>query len=115
MSNQVTASPDTAEHRTTMTGSKLWLLLMVGLWMAFYLFLGADRLDDVETWIRDLPLVLELGVWLVGFPWVLATAVWTSDLSETVRVTLVVLFTVVWTIISIPRPKRAKQNGKCDA
>ncbi|MGW1344431.1 hypothetical protein ACWCOV_25555 [Kribbella sp. NPDC002412] len=115
MSNQVTTSPDTAEHRATTTGSRLWLLLMVGLWMAFYLFLGADRLDDVETWIRDLPLVMELGVWLLGFPWVLATAVWTSDLSETVRVTLVVLFTAAWTIVSIPRTKHTRQDRNCDA
>jgi len=81
---------------------------MVGMWVAFFVLLQSSRLDEVATWIRDLPLVLELGVWVLCFPWVLATAVWTSDWSEGLRVLLVILFAGGWTLISIPRPKKPK-------
>ncbi|MFI7063662.1 hypothetical protein ACIBL3_21940 [Kribbella sp. NPDC050124] len=114
MPKQLSDSTGTTAQHTT-TGSRIWFLWMVGLWMAFFVLLGSDRLEDVATWIRDLPLIVELGVWLVGFPWVLATAVWTSDWSEGLRVTLVVLCAAVWTIVSIPRPKRARQDRRCDA
>jgi 4-amino-4-deoxy-L-arabinose transferase-like glycosyltransferase len=84
-------------------GSVLWFLWMVGLWVVFFVFLRSGRLDEVASTIKDLPLPLELLVWLLFFPWVLGTAVWTSDWSETTRMLLVVLFALGWTIVSIPR------------
>ncbi|TCN31160.1 hypothetical protein EV644_12934 [Kribbella orskensis] len=96
------------DSRRSRTGSRLWFLWMVGMWVAFYVLLRSDRLEEVATWIRDLPLVVELGAWLLFFPWVLATAVWTSDWSEWLRVVLVVIFTAGWTIVSIPRRKTTR-------
>jgi hypothetical protein len=106
MSKQLAGSPGTAARPVT-TGSKVWFVWMTGMWVAFFVLLRSNLLDEVATWIRDLPLVLELGVWVLGFPWVLGTAVWTSDWSEGLRVTLVVIFAAGWTLISIPRPKKA--------
>jgi hypothetical protein len=102
MSKQLAESPGTTARPVT-TGAKAWFLWMTGMWVAFFVLLQSSRLDEVATWIRDLPLVLELGVWVLCFPWVLATAVWTGDWSEGLRVTLVVVFAVGWTLISIPR------------
>ncbi|WP_350275783.1 hypothetical protein [Kribbella sp. HUAS MG21] len=96
----------TAEvRRQAPASSKGWFLWMTGLWIVFFVVMGQGRLDDLAAWIRDLPIVAEILVWIVFFPQVLATAVWTSDWSEGLRITLVVLFTVVWTVLSIPRPK----------
>src|SRR5690242_15661266 len=92
--------------RPATTGSSGWFVWTVGLWVVFFVLLHNRDLDGVASWIRGLPLPLELLVWLVFFPWVLATAVWTSDWSEGWRVTLVVLFAVVWISVSIPRPKQ---------
>lgn len=92
--------------RTAKTGSNGWFVWMVGLWVVFFVLQHNGDLDQVAAWIRDLPLVLEILAWVIFFPWVLATAVWTSDWSEGLRITLVVLFAVVWTLVSIPRPKK---------
>jgi hypothetical protein len=67
------------------------------------------RLDDLAAWIRDLPLVVEILVWIVFFPQVLATAVWTSGWSEGLRTTLVVLLAAVWILISVPRPRSGRR------
>lgn len=104
MSKSSTQSPPV---RRASAASGGWFVWMVGLWVTFFVLLNAGRLDEVAASIRDLPIVLELLAWLVFFPWVLATAVWTSSWSEGLRMTLVVLFAIGWILISIPRPKPA--------
>lgn len=86
-------------------GSVVWFAWMVALWIAFFALLLADRLWDVWDWIVDLPLVAEVVVWIVFFPWVLGTFVWTRDWADGLRLMLVVLFAVGWTAVSIPRKK----------
>jgi hypothetical protein len=88
------------------TSAKVWFVWMVGMWVAFFVLLRTDRLDALASSIQDLPWFAEIVVWFLFFPWVLGTAVWTGDLSESVRVLLVVIFAAGWTIISIPRPKK---------
>jgi hypothetical protein len=83
---------------------------MTGLWIVFFVLMAQGRLDDLAAWIRDLPLVVEILVWIVFFPQVLATAVWTSGWSEGLRTTLVVLFAAVWTLLSIPRPRSSDRR-----
>jgi hypothetical protein len=98
------------EVRRLSRGSKGWFGWMAGMWVVFFVLLNSGRIDDIATWIRDLPLLLEIVVWVVFFPWVLATAVWTSDWSEGLRLTLVILFAAAWTIVSIPRPKPVRKK-----
>jgi hypothetical protein len=86
-------------------GGVLWLLFMVAMWIVFFVALFADRLDNVWHWARDLPLVVELILWLLTFPWLLGAAVWESSWPSWLRVLLVVTFAVGWTWISIPREK----------
>lgn len=88
------------------TSSKVWFVWMVGMWVAFFVLLRTDRLEALASSIRGLPWFAEIAVWFLFFPWVLGTAVWTGDMSESVRVLLVVIFAAGWTIISIPRPKK---------
>jgi hypothetical protein len=92
-------------------GGVAWLVFMVGMWMAFFLALVGDRLDDVWHWARDLPLMLELGVWLLTLPWLLGTAVWQSAWTPWLRVFLVASFAIGWTLISIPREKEPAEGG----
>jgi len=116
MSAQVPKSPTQANdpglrHHQSVSGrvatsSKVWFVWMVGMWVAFFVLLRMDRLDALASSIQGLPWFAEIVVWFLFFPWVLATAVWTGDLSESVRVLLVVIFAAGWTIISIPRPKK---------
>jgi hypothetical protein len=92
-------------------GGVAWLVFMVGMWIAFFVMLVGERLDDLWRWARDLPLVLELGLWLLTFPWLLGTAVWQSSWTPWLRVALVASFAIGWTLISIPREKGSVEGG----
>jgi hypothetical protein len=76
---------------------------MVAMWVAFFAALVDGRLDDVWRWVTDLPLLVQLLVWLLAFPWLLGTAVWQSSWADWVRFCLVAAFATGWTLISIPR------------
>ena len=89
-------------------GAGMWFMWTVGLWVVFFVFLQSGRLEEVASTIKELPLPLELLVWLLFFPWVLGTAVWTSGWSETLRMALVVLFALGWTVLAIPRPRKPR-------
>ena len=86
-------------------GAVLWFVWMVAMWVAFFGLLLADRLQAVWDWVTDLPLVLEIVVWVAFFPWVLGMFVWTRDWADWLRLGLVLLFAVGWTLVSIPRRK----------
>jgi len=92
-------------------GGVTWLVFMVGMWIAFFYALLGDWLGQVWQWARDLPLVLELGLWFLSFPWLLATAVWESSWAPSLRVCLVASFAIAWTVISIPRAKAPGEGG----
>jgi hypothetical protein len=64
----------TAQERHTL-GSALWFLWMVGMWAAFFVLLFADKLDGLWGAIRDLPLAIEIALWLPFLPWMLGMAV----------------------------------------
>jgi hypothetical protein len=76
---------------------------MVGLWVAFFVLLFADRLGALWNAVLQLPLLLEIVLWVVFLPWMLGMAVWTSSWGDWLRVALVLLFAIGWTIASIPR------------
>jgi hypothetical protein len=92
-------------------GAVAWLVFMVGIWIAFFVALLGEWLGSVWQWARDLPLLLELGLWLLMFPWLLGTAVWESSWAPWLRVCLVASFAVGWTLISIPRSKEPWEGG----
>lgn len=101
----------TVRPSSSRVGGVAWLVFMVGMWIAFFFVLVGDRLDNVWQWARDLPLVLELGLWLLTFPWLLGTAVWQSSWTPWLRVGLVASFAIGWTLISIPRAKGSAEGG----
>jgi hypothetical protein len=96
---------DRIRPESSRIGGLVWLAFMVGMWFAFFGALAADRLDAVQAWVRDLPLVAELGLWLLAFPFLLGTAVWESSWALPLRALLIAAFAVGWTLISIPRSR----------
>ena len=100
------AAPSVHRSRPSSFGSRLWFLWMVGMWIVFFALLFAGRLGALWNLILHLPLLIEIVVWVVFFPWVLATAVWTSSWVDWLRIVLVLCFAVGWTIASIPRRRR---------
>ena len=94
---------DRLRPESSRLGGLIWLVFMLGMWIAFFAALFADQLDAVRDWVRDLPLIAELGLWLAAFPWLLGTAVWESSWAPVLRTLLVAAFAIGWTLISIPR------------
>jgi hypothetical protein len=76
------------------------------MWVAFFVLLFADRLEGLWNAIRDLPLVVEVVLWVAFLPWMLGTAVWTRSWSTALRALLLAVFAIGWAIVSIPREKR---------
>jgi hypothetical protein len=78
---------------------------VVGLWVAFFVLTLASpaTLHDAWAWLRELPLLLELGMWILALPWALALAVWQSSWADWVQTTLIATFAIGWTLAFFPR------------
>jgi hypothetical protein len=107
-----TALPGHMGSRWT-AGATLWLLWMIAMWAASFVLLLTDKLAGLWSAIRDLPLLVEVALWLPFLPWMLGTAVWTSSWSSWLRLLLVLCFVLGWTLVSIPRRKPAA-NGRAE-
>jgi hypothetical protein len=81
---------------------------VVGLWVAFFVLAAASpgTLDDVWAWLRDLPLLLEVGMWVLALPWALSLAVWQSSWADWVQTVLIACFAIGWTLAFFPRATR---------
>jgi hypothetical protein len=85
-----------------------WFAFMVGMWVALALVAvsRAETLDDIWSWVRDLPLVIEGIVWLLFLPWVLGLAVWESSWDGWLRLLIVSSIAIGWSVVSLPRKTR---------
>lgn len=57
---------------------------------AYYLIADPSRLEAVWTWVRALPLVVQLVLWLLCLPWMAVLWVWNAPWALAVRLVLVV-------------------------
>jgi len=82
--------------------------LMAGLWGAFVTLLAVSptTLDDAYDWLRGLPVVWEILMWIVTLPWTLAYLAYDSGWEHWVKVLVVVLIVVVHLGISAPKAQR---------
>jgi hypothetical protein len=79
--------------------------IMVGGWLAFLVALVVSRpaLDDVWTTVRDLPLIGELAVWLLGFPFLAGLAIWQAPWDETPRLVAIAALAGAYILMFRPR------------
>lgn len=57
---------------------------------AYYLITNPGALDAVWTWVRALPLLVQLVLWLLLLPWMIALWVWVQPWALVIRLVLVV-------------------------
>jgi hypothetical protein len=93
-------------------GATAWFVWMVAMWATFFVLLAGDRIDAVWSWVRDLPLLAELVLWVALFPWLLGAAVWTGSWASWLRLLLVLTFAFGWALASIPRRKPPKEGKR---
>jgi hypothetical protein len=105
-------STSAAHHPSVRTPSGLFayasFAIMVGGWVAFAvaLVVSQQTLDDVWTSVRDLPLVVEGVVWLLGFPFLIGLAIWQASWDEAVRLTVIAVLAVAYTCMFVPRARK---------
>jgi len=99
-------------HPSVPTASRLFayasLALMVGGWVAFAAALASSQqtLDDVWTSVRDLPLPVEGLAWLLGFPFLVALAIWQTSWHEAVRLLAIAVLAMAYTYMFVPRARK---------
>ena len=98
------SAPRYAPTATQVPGSTFFGL-MAGLWGAFVTLLAVSpaTLDDAYEWLRGLPVVWEILMWVVTLPWTLAYLAYDSSWAHWLRVLVVVLIVVVHLGISAPK------------
>jgi len=98
-------APQHAPLKRVSNGSIVVFGAVVALWATFFALAVASpgTLHDAWAWLRGLPLVLELVVWLLAFPWAISLAVWESSWADWLQTTLIGAFTLFWTLAFFPR------------
>ncbi len=79
--------------------------VMAGLWGAFVTLLAVSptTLDDAYDWLRELPIVWELLMWILTLPWAVAYLVYETSWEHWLRVLLVALIVLVHLGVAAPR------------
>jgi ABC-type amino acid transport system permease subunit len=101
---------DGSQARRPARGAGLWLIWMVGMWVAFFALLLANQLDGLWSAVRQLPLIVEIVLWVAFLPWMLGMAVWTSPWAGWLRVAIVLGLAAGWILISIPRASKMRST-----
>jgi hypothetical protein len=65
------------------------LSTIASLAFAYYLVTDPTRLTAMWLWIRALPLVVQLLLWLLCLPWMIALWVWNSPWALAIRIVVV--------------------------
>ncbi len=78
------------------------IVIFVVLWVGFVIALvvNPEWLDSLWNWVRSLPLVAEIIVWLVFLPIVVGLWIWTSSWPVLVQL-LGAAGIVGWTIVAV--------------
>jgi hypothetical protein len=56
---------------------------------AYYLFANPAVLNDAWAWIRQLPIIVQLVMWLLFLPWMIALWIWVQPWAVGIRFVLV--------------------------
>ena len=57
---------------------------------AYYLVSDPARLNDAWVWIRQLPIIVQVVMWLLLLPWMIALWIWAQPWALAIRLVLVV-------------------------
>jgi hypothetical protein len=61
-----------------------------------------DTLGDIWHWVQDRNDALQVILWLLTLPYMLALAIWESDWAGWIRIVLVLFIAVFWTGLTNP-------------
>jgi hypothetical protein len=81
------------------------------LWLTFGAFLILDQsaLDTIWQHLLDLPLLLQVFIWILLLPLTVGLWIWESDWDLWLRLMLVIFAGVGWTAAMFPRPSGTRE------
>lgn len=80
------------------------------MWIAFFVLLFNAQLGGIWGSILDLPLIVQIILWIPFLPVMLGMVVWTSSLAVWVRIALVVFFAAGSILGSAASHRRKKEK-----
>lgn len=83
-------SANAAGSTLLVSGIMLGMSLVASLAFGYYLFIDPTRLADAWIWIRELPLLVQLVLWALFLPWMIALWVWSMPWAFGLRMVIVV-------------------------
>ena len=91
------------------------IVIFAILWVGFAIALVVNRewLDLLWNWVRGLPSVAEIAVWVVFFPIMVGLWIWESSWTTLVRL-LAVAGIVGWTLLAVSGFRRAMRQDGAD-
>jgi hypothetical protein len=72
------------------TGLVLVLAVVMTLAFGYALLTDPTRLTETWAWVRTFPLLVQLLMWALLLPWMLALWVWSTSLALWLRIVLVI-------------------------
>jgi hypothetical protein len=84
------------------SGVMFGLSMVLSLAFGYYLATDPSRLADVWIWVRSLPLMVQVVLWLVLLPWMLSLWILSMPWALGVRIALVVVLLVVSEYLLLP-------------
>lgn len=90
MDNGTTTQATTAST-LMVSGIMFGIATLVTLAVGYALIVDQSRLVDTWAWVRTLPLLVQIALWLILLPWMVALWVWALPLALPLRVLLVVV------------------------
>ena len=97
---------DTAPLTLSIYAIVIFVLLWVG--FALALVVNQDWLDLLWSWVRSLPLVVEIIVWVLFLPIMVGLWIWESSWPALVRL-LGFAGIVAWTLVAVSGLRKAMQ------
>ena len=94
-----------AERKQSMLFNYVFFVFVIAVWLAFgyAAVTSAGSLDALWTSIRALPLIVQLAMWALLLPWMIALWIWESGWAAWLRILLVLGLAWVTIMITLPR------------
>ncbi len=93
--NGADTAAKTGGWATQTFGEKIFSVTVFGLAtlasaaMAYYLFTDPSKLSELYAWIRSLPILVQLVIWLLCLPWMIALWIWSMPWAFALKFVLV--------------------------
>jgi hypothetical protein len=89
--NDATTAQTTAASTLLVSGIMFGISALVTLAFGYALLADPARLADAWVWVRSLPIIVQVAMWLLFLPWMASLWVWSLPLAFGLRVAIVVV------------------------